>query len=580
MRVSGRKLIYGDTLMLTTLKKNLNTSQFVRWFDAWGLFVASLVLVAFIPVYPKLPLFDIIPGYIVRVRIEDLLVFSTILLYIIQLQRKKISLKSPITPWIGWYTVAGFCSLVSGLLIVGSIPIEPLHIAKSFLHYLRYIEYFSLFFILFTAVKSKLHAKILTGILLAGLLIIGMYGVGQRYWYWPVYSTMNREFSKGIRLYLTEHARVQSTFGGHYDLAAYLVIMLPIVLMLALLSKKRSISLALWALFTLGVWLITVSASRTSFAAFVVCAVLAVGLSSLRFSSIRERIMYSSLKGMFVLSIIGVMFWSFGADIRERLLQTLAGYPVAHGVYTSLANYTTETGYAALNLLPETLKPTAPPVDSISTEEMEAMVSSDQQPTTSKPGSTAPRPTDVYSDIPDIVAQATISATGTTELIYVEQPRTYSEAALKHGLSLAIRLDTLWPRALQGFYNDPLFGSGYATLTKATVTQFTEAESTDNNYLRTLGETGLFGFITFYGAVLTSAFFAWKLAMSQKLKENGEFSTALGFGFICATVGLLLNAVYIDVFASSKVAFVYWAFAGIVIALWRLEQKSIKDTSQ
>ena len=41
---------------------------------------------------------------------------------------------------------------------------------------------------------------------------------------------MNREFSKGMRLYLSEYARVQSTFAGHYDLGAYLVVVLPLAL--------------------------------------------------------------------------------------------------------------------------------------------------------------------------------------------------------------------------------------------------------------------------------------------------------------------------------------------------------------
>jgi hypothetical protein len=31
--------------------------------------------------------------------------------------------------------------------------------------------------------------------------------------------------------------------------------------------------------------------------------------------------------------------------------------------------------------------------------------------------------------------------------------------------------------------------------------------------------------------------------------------------FIAASIGLLINATYIDVFASSKVAFTYWALS-------------------
>ena len=57
-------------------------------------------------------------------------------------------------------------------------------------------------------------------------MCVAVYGFGQKYLYWPAFSTMNREFSKGWVLYLTEHARVLSTFGGHYDLAAFIMMVL------------------------------------------------------------------------------------------------------------------------------------------------------------------------------------------------------------------------------------------------------------------------------------------------------------------------------------------------------------------
>ena len=185
-------------------------------------------------------------------------------------------------------------------------------------------------------------------------------------------------------------------------------------------------------------------------------------------------------------------------------------------------------------------------------------------PSQDNPSDNTDRPSDVYTDIPDKKTVATISAEGTIEITEIEVPRTYSENALRHGLSLAIRLDTLWPRALDGFYKNPLLGSGYATLTKETVGQFTEAESTDNNFLRTLGETGLLGFVTFYGAVVIAV--VWAVRIWKKAQPN-TLARGLAIGFIAATAGLLLNATYIDVFAASKVAFTYWSVAGIVLAI-------------
>ena len=85
-------------------------------------------------------------------------------------------------------------------------------------------------------------------------LFVSLYGVGQKYLYWPVYSTMNREFSKGLQLYLTEHARVQSTFGGHYDYAAYLVIVLPVVMAMAFAVRKPWLKVGMWATFIVSLW--------------------------------------------------------------------------------------------------------------------------------------------------------------------------------------------------------------------------------------------------------------------------------------------------------------------------------------
>jgi O-antigen ligase len=146
----------------------------------------------------------------------------------------------------------------------------------------------------------------------------------------------------------------------------------------------------------------------------------------------------------------------------------------------------------------------------------------------------------------------------------------YSANALRYGLSTAIRLDTLWPRALAGYYRNPVFGSGYATLTKDSIGQFTEAESTDNNFLRTLGETGSLGFVTFYGVVMLALVAAWKLSRSH---TAAPIEISFAIGFIAATLGLLINAGFIDVFAASKVAFYYWSLTGILFAIVLMQKQ-------
>ena len=200
--------------------------------------------------------------------------------------------------------------------------------------------------------------------------------------------------------------------------------------------------------------------------------------------------------------------------------------------------------------MPEATKPE----NSLTVEEAAVLVSSDERPVPY-------RPSDVYEDIPDLVEVATISAEGKEEMIFVERPRTFSDNALKHGLSLAIRLDALWPMAINGFKMNPLTGKGYATLGKEGAYQFTEADSTDNNYLRTLGETGILGFISFYGVIVTAIYFAFR-----GYRQNDELLVMLSIGFLASSFALLVNASYIDVYAASKVAFSYWGLTGLYLA--------------
>jgi hypothetical protein len=546
--------------------------QFLRWFDNYGLVLLTGFLIAFIPLYPKIPFFSPIEQYNVRVRIEDVFVLLTFLFWIWQWWRKKVTIHPIATGVIISYLVVGLLSVVSAVFVIKTVPIMPMHLGKTLLHYFRYIEYFTLFFIAYSAITSKRHVKYLFAVLALTVLGIAIYGYGQRYFYWPVYSTMNREFSKGIRLYLTEHARVQSTFAGHYDLAAYLVIALPLILALAFEVKPISLKIALHAIHWSGVWLLVVSASRTSFAAYLAAVGIVILLHGLRQVDWPTRIRWTFTRGLVVGLVVSITMLTWGQDMYERFLQVLEGYPVVYQTYNQLLEQkknfiaTTLPGLSEFKGFPG-LKGEMPE-GAISTDEAEEqniIVPSDQRPVKDKPS-------DVYVDVPDLVEVevATISASGsaTTVTIVEERERVFSECAKQRGLSLCIRLETLWPQAVAGFMRNPLFGSGYATLNKQKVTDFVEADSTDNNFLRTLGETGLLGFITFYSLVVVGLYYAIRGYLSQD-----TFLKTIAAGYIAGSLGLLINAIYIDVYASSKVAFTYWALTGLLLAYVALDQK-------
>lgn len=538
------------------------------------LIVASFLL-AFIPLYPKIPLFDVLPGYIVRVRVEDVLVLIAFLYYLVQLWRRKLDFKNQLTPWIFAYLSVASLSILSAVFLIKTIPVELIHIGKSVLHLFRYTEYFALFFIMFSAIKKSKDLKVVFYALALTVVAIVIYGYGQRYWYWPVFSTMNREFSKGMVLYLTEHARVQSTFGGHYDLAAYLVIVLPIFYLLAINAKKKWPRIALHAVHLLGLWLLIMSASRTSFIAYLGAVMVGLLLLAFKPSKFWHKVFFFIRQSLASLFLVALMMLVFGADMRERLEQVLQAYPSVFKIYQESENFLSkQTEFfndplAKIRDWQAKMKPSNG-IAFDNTQLDSVLTPTDQQPVSQ-------RPVDVYADIPDKVAVSTQSSQGETITTYVEKPRTWSANALKYGLSFAIRLDELWPNALKGFAKNPLLGSGYATLNKKEFQQFTEAESTDNNFLRTLGETGLLGFITFYGSIIILLIVLYR---NQKASTNQQLQVA-NIAFIAASIGLLLNASYIDVFASSKVAFTYWALAGAILAYNNLTvTKNVKKTKK
>ena len=121
--------------------------------------------------------------------------------------------------------------------------------------------------------------------------------------------------------------------------------------------------------------------------------------------------------------------------------------------------------------------------------------------------------------------------------------------------STSIRLNVEWPRAIRSFYKNPLLGTGYSSNTLAT----------DNDYLRLAGEVGLLGFFAFtlillriVNAVLK------KFPLTQSFKGiNLAFIGGVSGGF----VGILINAILLDVFEASKFAIIFWLIMGITVGM-------------
>src|SRR3989304_6473270 len=245
-------------------------SKFLKWLDDHILEYFSLALLVFIPLYPKIPIAEVLPGYLVRLRLDDVLIALAFVIWVAWVVRGRVSLrKNPLLVPIGIYILVGFLSTLSAMFITKTVPLETLHVAKLYLHFFRRIEYFSVFFIFFSSIKFFDQVKKYIYIAAIVLILVSIYGFGQKYLYWPAYSTMNREFSKGIALYLTEHARVLSTFGGHFDLAAYIMMTLIPLILFAFLHPKSWVRWLALSLSVVEYWLLILSASRISWLAFM-----------------------------------------------------------------------------------------------------------------------------------------------------------------------------------------------------------------------------------------------------------------------------------------------------------------------
>lgn len=475
---------------------------FLNWLDKNLLLALSLLLVIFIPLWPKIPLFQIIPGYIVKIRFEDVLIGITGIVFITQLLRKKVRLHTPLTFAIVIYILVGFVSLLSALFLITTIPLQPTHILKAFLHLFRYMEYFSIFFFVWASISQPKHLKLFVAAFSLVVVATTIYAIGQKYWHWPVYSTMRYEFSSGKPLELVSSAaRVPSTFAGHYDYAIYLDLLLPLILGFVYNTKNKHKKLLLIGIFTSGLWGLLMSGLRIACLSYLISIGLLTLLFASRQKTNRKKVKWFLQRITFVGGLTVCMFLLFGQNV-----------------------------YALLNHV----------VDS-----------SDE---TIIPQYQLPVPKDELE-------------TYKTQTVTIQQEQNLSGCAKEREVSLCIRLESLWPQAITGFKKQPLLGSGYTTLNKRDFNHLAEADGTDNNYLRILGETGLLGFTSFFAII----FLATKQAY-QNLQLNNTFLWAAIY--LSLLVGLLINALLFDVFAASKVAFGFWAITAICLSAYKFSPQT------
>lgn len=531
--------------------------KLLRFVDNHLLQILIGFLIIFIPLYPKLPSIHIEKTW-VYIRLEDFFIAFAALFWIIQLLRKKVHIPFELGIPFALYWIAGFASLLVSVIFIGpTLALFYPHVA--IFQYVRRLEYLVLFFIAFSTIKSIRDLKFyLTA---SGIAIFGtvLYGIGQRGYLnlwtafpkffekypfcFPSFQTGNEEFAKGIPLCLPSDARITSTFAGHYDLAAYLVFTIPILAVLLVSFKNWYLRIGTFILFSGSVMLLIFTASRVSFVAYIIGLITA-----LIFSQKKKFI----LPGI-IISL--VLLLTFSGSTAKRFLDTIR-------ITSIVTNNQGQVVGETVSSLPKDLQKkisknpvvleAPPPTQNLPTGS--SFIALPQTKTL-----VATTAAVVKSQIAEAQAKKLKLKYGGVEISTISGTFLIQKA-LVYDISFTTRFQAEWPTAWYAFLKDPPFGSGYSTITLAT----------DGDYLRFLGESGFLGLTTFLSIflILGITLYAFRNELNAHVVEKGFL-----FGIAGGVVGLLVNALFIDVFEASKVAENLWIFLGIAAGFLLLHKK-------
>ena len=479
------------------------------------------------------------------------MVTLAVLAWVTMLIRKKITLRTPLTLPILVFWIVGGLSTLHGVLLVFP-TIADVFPNVALLSFFRRIEYIFLFFIAFAGIRDKKFISYVVYALAFVLILVALYGFGQKFLGFPAYLTMNEEFAKGIPIQLSRLSRVPSTFAGHYDLAAYLVLVIPILTSVFFGFKNWFMKIFLAISVVLGFALIFMTVSRVSF------FVLLLSLVMLLFLQKKKLLIV-------FLFVVSILFLGFFPSLVARFGNTLKEVNVLVDSKTGAAIgqvREVDSSYFKDKIIKRQF---------ISTEQAKLASASALLPFVLIP----PRPTLLIQaneptgeDLPQGTSYINLPLSPVIKRIdqfFFEKAISEAESgeirvfygdyvvkrAYAYDLSFTTRFQGEWPKTITAFKRNIFLGSGYASVTLAV----------DNNYLRILGESGLIGFLSFLSIFLVAGIYIQKILP----KVDSPLTKSFVFGFVAGTFGLMLNAIFIDVFEASKVAFTYWLLMGITL---------------
>jgi len=493
------------------------------WLNNYGLLVIALFLLAFIPLYPKLPLIDVVQTW-VSIRFEDLLVAIGVGALLVVLLKDRKMTDNPLLMPVAVYWGIGFISMANALIWIFPANQGSLFPHLAWLHMFRRIEYMSVIFLGYEAYKRvKKISPVLWTIAITYLLVIA-YGFGQKFLGFPAFMTMNEEFAKGIPLRLPSTARMPSTFGGHYDLGAYLVFMIPIIGSITFGVKKWWMKVLCIIAAALGLVMLLFTASRISFGMYI------VGVSAM---------LTWHKKPLYIIPVLLTSFLLLNgvSGAADRFYKTFR-------VSNVVVDLSTGKPIGTLDKLEgrnATLEKIESPAEESLPKGSEFINLPSQDADQNQQGQI--KKVEYYKTQGLKADKGEIATASGSFLV---------QKALVYDISITTRFQGQWPKAIKAWKRNIFLGSGFSSLSVAV----------DGDYHRMLGETGILGSLAFLGIFIAS----FALFFKRKHDTTGlEKSFVIGvFGGI---VGLLCNATLIDVFEASKVAFTLYIILGMALAV-------------
>ncbi len=519
------------------------------WFKKnWEEF-ATLFLLVFIPLYPKLPLFDVVQTW-VYIRLDDFIVALIVLGFLIKIYRRRYIPETPLTIPILLYWSVGLVSVAWSLAFIGP-KLLGYFPQLVFLHYLRRIEYMIVFFLAAMTIRSLVHVKRYMLVFSMTVLAVSLYGLGQRYMRLPAFLTMNEEFAKGIPLILSPTSRIASTFAGHYDLAIYLAFAITIFASVFFGLRSTLAKFGIVGVSLLATIVLLMTQSRVSLAA------LGIGVLLVFWWQKRKRwIVPFVILGLITIPFVPGISDRFAKTFRSRTVvyDIRAGIPIGAARVQSDGQVLIEASEspAKENLpigsgfLRVPLEPQIPLIASFAAGELRKRADypfGEEKPSLGEELHMALERNAVY------LSTTRAMATTSGEVASISG-RFYLDRALLYDISFTTRFQGTWPRAWEAFGRNYLLGSGYSVLSIAS----------DSDYMRALGETGIAGLASFLFIPL--AFF---LFVRTAIARASPMVRSLAIGSSAGLVGLLITASLIDVFEASKVAYVTWLTLGATV---------------